>query len=52
MMKRRAQPPHSGVRGMRSPQTPVRVAGWRAEIPPELRDLRAFEYGGVARKPA
>ena len=30
----------------------VRVAGWRAEIPPELRDVSAFEYGGVARKPA
>ena len=29
-----------------------RVAGWRAEIPAELQDLRAFEYGGVACKPA
>ena len=28
-----------------------RVAGWRAEIPPELRDLNAWEYGGVGRKP-
>lgn len=28
-----------------------RVAGWRAEIPAELQDLKAFEYGGVARKP-
>jgi hypothetical protein len=30
----------------------VRVAGWRAEIPAELRELKAFEYGGVGRKPA
>jgi hypothetical protein len=30
----------------------VRVAGWRAEIPEELRELKAFEYGGVGRKPA
>ncbi|HUY50987.1 MAG TPA: SAM-dependent methyltransferase [Streptosporangiaceae bacterium] len=30
----------------------VRVADWRAEIPDELRDLKAFEYGGVGRKPA
>lgn len=28
-----------------------RVAAWRAQIPPELADLKAFEYGGVARKP-
>lgn len=30
----------------------VRAAAWRAEIPDELKDLKAFEYGGVARKPA
>jgi len=29
-----------------------RIAGWRAEIPEELRDLKVFEYGGVGRKPA
>jgi S-adenosyl methyltransferase len=30
----------------------VRTTGWRAEIPPELRDLKVYEYGGVGRKPA
>jgi hypothetical protein len=30
----------------------TRVAAWRAEVPAELRDRKAFEYGGVARKPA
>jgi S-adenosyl methyltransferase len=29
-----------------------RVAGWRAEIPEDLRNLTVFEYGGVGRKPA
>jgi ABC-type sugar transport system substrate-binding protein len=29
----------------------VRTAGWRTEIPEELRDLNVFEYGGVGRKP-
>ncbi|MBO0775847.1 MAG: SAM-dependent methyltransferase [Actinobacteria bacterium] len=29
----------------------VRVAGWRAEIPADLVGLKAFGYGGVARKP-
>lgn len=30
----------------------VRVAAWRSSIPDELRALKAFEYGGVGRKPA
>lgn len=30
----------------------VRTAGWRAEIPPDLLDLKVYEYGGVGRKPA
>jgi hypothetical protein len=30
----------------------VRTAGWHAEIPEEIRDLKVFEYGGVGRKPA
>jgi hypothetical protein len=30
----------------------VKTAGWRAEVPPELRDLKVYEYGGVGRKPA
>ncbi|MGI8445716.1 MAG: SAM-dependent methyltransferase [Streptosporangiaceae bacterium] len=30
----------------------VRVAGWRSDIPAELQNLKAFEYGGVGRKPA
>jgi hypothetical protein len=30
----------------------VRAAAWRSEIPQELRALKAFEYGGVGRKPA
>jgi S-adenosyl methyltransferase len=29
----------------------VRTAGWHAEIPEELGDLKVFEYGGVGRKP-
>jgi hypothetical protein len=29
----------------------VRVADWRSDIPDELRERRAFEYGGVGRKP-
>lgn len=29
----------------------VRTAGWRAEVPEELRTLKIFEYGGVGRKP-
>jgi hypothetical protein len=29
-----------------------RVAGWREEIPGELQGLKAYEYGGVGRKPA
>jgi hypothetical protein len=28
----------------------VRTAGWRADIPEELLDLKVFEYGGVGRK--
>jgi hypothetical protein len=28
----------------------VHVAGWRAELPEELRSLDFFEYGGVGRK--
>ncbi len=30
----------------------MRVAEWHSEVPPELRDRKAFEYGGLGRKPA